>query len=279
MLLKNHPFLGLLWRIFKTATVIYLIVVLLVYFFQRKLQYFPEPGKVPLPRGEEFTSLESFEVTTSDNVRLQGWYWPGTRPVTLLVFHGNAGHRGYRLEWLKDLHGLGLGISIIDYRGYGGSEGSPTETGLYLDAEAALKWLEARGAGKIVYLGESLGCAVAVEMALRHPPQAMVLQSGFLSAADIAKSVYPFLPVGLLMKDRYDHSGKAGEVACAVLVLHGSADSLIPCRQGRALFEALPEPKEWLAIQGGGHNDLPWVGGKEYLERIDAFVRRRVEMR
>jgi len=115
--------------------------------------------------------------------------------VTLLIFHGNAGHRGHRLEWLRSLRGLGLGVLIIDYRGYGGSEGTPTETGLYLDGEAALKWLEGRNAGKIVYFGESLGCAVAMEMALRQSSSRMVLQSGFLSAASVASKVYPFLPV------------------------------------------------------------------------------------
>ncbi len=273
---RSRPARRLFWRVLRTAAVAYAAVLILAYLFQRRLQYFPDASAVPLPRGDEFRGLEELEATASDGVKVRGWHWPGSRPVTLLIFHGNAGHRGHRLEWVQDLHSLGLGVCILDYRGYGGSDGSPTEEGLYRDAERVLGWLEARSPGRVVYLGESLGSAVAVDLALRHEPAAMILQSSFPSAAAVARRAYPFLPVGFLMKDRYESAGKIARIACPILVIHGDGDSIVPAALGRALFEAAHEPKEWYSVPGADHNDLPWAGGKDYLARIDAFLRRHV---
>jgi len=265
-----------LWNVIRSVFFVYVAVALLALLLQRKLQYFPVTSPVPLPRGEPYSELEEFEVTTSDGVRLVGWHWQGRRPVTLLVFHGNGGHRGHRLGWLESLRSLGLGICVIDYRGYGGSDGSPSEEGLYRDAEAALGWLKSRQSGSIVYFGESLGGGVATELALRFPPAAMILQSAFTSAVDIGQQAYPFLPVRLLMKDRYDNIQKIQQVSTPILMIHGGADSIVPVENGRALFNAVGDPKEWYEIPVAGHNDLPWIGGKRYLARIEEFLRRHV---
>lgn len=263
------------WRLLRHLAIIYLLLMGLAYLLQRRLQYFPDASPVPLPQGEEFQDFREVELTSADGLRLWAWHWPG-RPeaVTLLVLHGNAGHRGHRLGWMEDLHGLGYGVFMLDYRGYGGSAGSPTEEGLYKDAEAAADWLKSQGKRRLVYIGESLGCGVAVELATREPPAGLILQSGFSSAVDVARKAYPYLPVRWLMKDRYESIPKMSKISCPILVIHGERDSLIPVRLGRALYEAAREPKEWLAVPGAGHNDVPFAGGREYLSRIDTFLRK-----
>ena len=267
-----------LLRLAKLLLVAYVAIAILAYIFQRRLLYFPDLGE-RLPVGNELPpGLEEATIKTADGVRLHAWYWPGERPVTLVIFHGNGSHRGNRLGWITLLHDtLGVGVFILDYRGYGGSGGSPTEKGLYLDAEAAWKWLADRAAGKLVYYGESLGGAVAVELARHRAPAALILQSAFSSAVDVARKAYPFLPVNLLMKDRYENLKKISEVHCPTLVIHGEADNIVPPALGRALFEAANEPKEWYPVADAGHNDLPWRGGKEYLRRLEAFLERLSE--
>ena len=273
---KPNPLDFSYWPFLRNLAAIYIIFIFLVYLFQRKLQYFPDPSEVPLPQGEEYLGLETVDLTTVDGLHITGWHWPGDRTVTLLIFHGNAGHRGHRLNWVRDLQSLGYGVFILDYRGYGGSDGSPTEEGLYRDGEAALQWLQHKKDPKLVYFGESLGCGVAVELAVRHPPEALILQSGFSSALAVARKAYPYLPVRLLMKDRYECMEKIQKVSCPLLIIHGERDSLIPIGIGRELFEAAREPKEWFPLPGADHNDLPWIGGRAYLEKIDAFLRRHV---
>jgi fermentation-respiration switch protein FrsA (DUF1100 family) len=274
-LFLRHPF----FRILRVLAVLYVLLLVVVYLFQRKLQYFPDSSIVPNPAGNGYLGLETIELYTPDGVRLVSWHWPGSLPTTLVIFHGNAGHRGHRLEWISDLHRLGYGIFILDYRGYGGSEGAPSEQGLYVDAETAARWLKEKTKTQLVYFGESLGCGVAVETACRIPPASMILQSGFASAGDIAQNAYPFLPARWLLKDRYDSSRKMQNIHCPLLVIHGDQDSVIPIRFGKALFDLANEPKEWSPIVGADHNDLQWVGGKKYLKTIDAFLQRHPRLK
>ncbi len=271
----RHPF----FRILRFLAVIYVLLLVVIYLFQRKLQYFPDSSIVPTPAGNEFRGLETIELVAPDGIRLANWYWPGSLPTTLVIFHGNAGHRGHRLEWLADLHRLGYGTFILDYRGYGGSEGSPSEQGLYMDAETVIRWLKVKTNTQLVYFGESLGCGVAVEAATRIPPESLILQSGFASGGDVAQNAYPFLPARWLLTDRYDSVSKMQTIHCPVLVIHGDQDSIIPMRFGKALFDSANEPKEWSPIAGANHNDLSWVGGKEYLKTIDAFLRQHLKLK
>ena len=259
------------WRLFRSVLTIYLSVCALVFLFQRRLQYFPTRQAVRLPMGERYRGIEDVELQTADELRIHAWYWPGARPVTLVIFHGNGGDRSHRLDWMETLHGLGLGVFVLDYRGYGGSQGSPTETGLYTDAEVALDWLSDRSVGDLVYVGESLGSGVAVEMAVRRPPAALIIQSGFSSAVDVARSVYWFLPVRLLMSDPYDSIAKIDKLHVPLLQVHGESDSVVPVNFGKRLFEAAGGPKEWLGIPGADHNDALWRA-KGYREKLDDFL-------
>lgn len=248
----------------------WLVLCGLVYLFQRKLQYFPDSSQVPLPGG---TGIEDVRLTTADGVELRAWYWPGKRDTVLLIFHGNAGHRGHRLDWIRGFHSRGWGVLLPDYRGYGGSGGSPTEEGLYADADASVEFLSSRGVKSIVYFGKSLGSGVALDLAARRRPAALIIQAGAVSMADVARNAYPFLPIGLLMKDRFDSTEKLMRIDCPLLSIHGSADRTVPARMGRALYEAFPgEEKEWYEVAGARHNDTSYVGGRAYYEKISGWL-------
>ncbi|MGQ0614304.1 MAG: alpha/beta hydrolase [Planctomycetaceae bacterium] len=251
----------------------YLILAGLAYFFQRRLQYFPDTADPALPAGNDTLGVEPVLLRASDGVSLKAWHWPGQRRPTLLLLHGNAGHRGHRLGWMAELHALGYGSFLLDYRGYGGSGGSPTEAGLLRDAEAAARWLAERELGPVVYLGESIGCSVAITLAAQRPPAGLLLHGGALSLAEVAQRAYPFLPVGLLMKDRFDVRGVLARVSCPALFCHGDRDTIVPPDLGRALYEAYAGPKEWFAVPGAGHNDLIDAGGADYYRRVEAFLR------
>ena len=268
----SQPDLSFLWPLLKGLLVIYVVLVGSVYLFQRKLQYFPNADPVPLPQGQAFRGLQEVELETEDGNRLLSWYWPGDRPLTLVYFSGNGGNRADRLEWARDFHRLGYGLFLLEYRGYGGNPGTPTEAGLYRDAQAALDWLARDPGRKLAYLGESLGSGVAVEMAIRDAPAGVIIQSGFSSAADVGQHRYPLLPVGLLMKDPFDSLTKIRDLRCALLAIHGDRDRTVPLSLGRALFDAAPEPKEWLLVPGAAHNDVPGVGGQSYWKKIDDFL-------
>ena len=269
---NSQPDLSFLWPLLKGLLVVYVVLVGSVYLFQRKLQYFPNADPVPLPQAQAFRGLQEVELETEDGNRLLSWYWPGDRPLTLVYFSGNGGNRADRLEWARDFHRLGFGLFLLEYRGYGGNPGTPTETGLYRDAQAALDWLARDPGRKLAYLGESLGSGVAVEMATRAAPAGLIIQSGFSSAADVGQHRYPLLPVGLLMKDPFDSLPKIGDLRCPLLSIHGDRDRTVPLSLGRALFDAAPEPKEWLPVPGAAHNDVSGVGGESYWKKIDDFL-------
>jgi fermentation-respiration switch protein FrsA (DUF1100 family) len=245
----------------------------------RQLIYFPDKELTASPTD---VGLEYDDVffTASDGTRLHGWYVPGDGPATLVWFHGNAGNISGRLENLSRLsRHLGVKVFIFDYRGYGRSEGKPSEGGLYLDAEAAIEYLmENRGVvpeTDLVLFGRSLGVAVAVEMATRHRTRAVVLESGFTSVRAMVSGSYPFLPSGLLIKlveARFDSLAKMSTVRAPVMVLHGDRDPTVPFEHGRELFEAANDPKRFYPIRGAAHNDTYQVGGEPYFEALREFV-------
>jgi fermentation-respiration switch protein FrsA (DUF1100 family) len=237
--------------------------------FERRLIYFPtrELDVTPAALG---LAHEEMDVRAEDGVRIHGWFLPakGSR-LTLLVCHGNAGNVSHRLDRALLVQArLGLDVLLFDYRGYGQSEGRPDEEGTYRDGRAAWQWLRARGLGadRIVVFGESLGSGVALQLALEVAPRALVLESPFTSIPDMARAVYPFLPVWPLVRTRYDNLAKIGRLRCPLLVLHGEKDEVVPFAQGRRLFEAAREPKRFYAIPGAGHNDTYGVGGERYWE-------------
>jgi fermentation-respiration switch protein FrsA (DUF1100 family) len=228
-------------------------------------------------------SLERQLMETPDGVRVHGIY-AGTDGAfaDLLFFHGNAGDLYDRLDNVSVLVALGLNVLIMDYRGYGKSDGKPSEGALYEDGLLAYRYLtEERGVdpARLVIFGRSLGGAVAIELGTQQPAAALVAESSFTSAQDLAKLHYSFLPGMLVgsMTHKFDSISKVPQLRAPVLFIHGDSDTIVPARMGRRLYEAAAEPKEWYEVRGADHNDMLMVGGAEYFRRFADFVRRHVD--
>jgi fermentation-respiration switch protein FrsA (DUF1100 family) len=213
-------------------------------------------------------------------VRLSAWFIPHPAPrATLLFFHGNAGNLSHRVESIRLFHDLGLSVFIIDYRGYGQSEGSPTETGTYRDATAAWDYLvdERRIAPQeIVIFGRSLGGAIAAELASHTRPAALILESAFTSVPNMAARLYPWLPVRWLSRYRYDTRRALEATSSPVLIIHSREDDIIPYAEGEQLFAHAREPKRFLKILGGHGNGF-LISRDAYERGIDDFLVRYVE--
>jgi fermentation-respiration switch protein FrsA (DUF1100 family) len=251
-------------------------VILVPVLLEKRLIYFPfrDLDVTPKDLGLRF---EEARVAAEDGVALHGWFLPveGSR-YTVVVCHGNAGNISHRLDRALLMHAkLKTDVFLFDYRGYGLSEGSPDEQGTYRDARAALRYLiTARGVDRanLIVFGESLGAAVALQLALEEPVRALVLEAPFTSIADMAGNVLPFVPVGRLLRTRYDNLAKIPGLRVPLLVLHGDRDATVPFAQGRRLFEAAPEPKQFFAIRGADHNDTYLVGGDLYWQAWRDFL-------
>lgn len=244
-----------------------------LYAFQRQMLYFPDRSR-PLPGGLAQLGVREVALHTADGLSLLSWYLPaqGDRPV-VAYFHGNGGHIGHRAERLRRLAREGYGMLMLEYRGYGGNPGAPSEAGLYRDAEAALAFLENDGVGarRLVLYGESLGSAVAVHVAARHHVAALILESPFTSIAAVAQHHYPFLPATLLVWDRFDSLSRIGAVRAPILMVQGGRDRVVPAHFGAALFAAAPGPKESWIAPAAGHEDLAHFGA---LDVVVAFIGR-----
>ena len=244
-------------------------------FIERRLIYHPEKGLASDPSKIGLT-YEDVVFTAGDGVQLHGWFVPGSRDLTFLWFHGNAGNISHRLGNLKEMHDeLAVNIFIFDYRGYGQSQGTPSEQGTYFDAKAALGSLRAKGdvpMNQIVYYGRSLGGALAVELATQEPPYGLVLESSFPSVPYMARKANPFLPLWRLLRTKYDSAAKVPHLQVPLLQIHGDSDDTVPLEAGRALFEAANTPKEFYVIPGADHNDTYLVGGTVYWEKLREFT-------
>ncbi len=236
-----------------------------LWLFQRKLIYLPggPPGAPP-------TAWQAISFTTADGLMLGAWFAPPRGDAAIvIVFNGNAGNRADRIGLGSRLAGAGAGVVLLDYRGYGGNPGSPSEEGLAMDATAAVEWVAAQYPDRrVVYFGESLGAAVAIRLAAERPPHALVLRSPFTSLPDAAAVHYPYLPVARLLWDVYPSIDRIGAVAVPVTVIAGSDDAIVPIDQSRAIFDAAPEPKSWLVIESADHNDPELTGGEQIAEAI-----------
>jgi fermentation-respiration switch protein FrsA (DUF1100 family) len=187
----------------------------------------------------------------------------------VVVFNGNAGNRSDRLALGGALADLGLGVVLFDYRGYGGNEGSPSESGLTLDARAVAAWARTRyPTAPLLFFGESLGAAVAVAEAATNPPDALVLRSPFTSLADAASANYFRVPTAWLLRDTYPSADLIGAVAAPVSVIAGTADSIVPISQSRGVFEAAATPFEWVAVDGADHNDPELTAGPDVIAAV-----------
>lgn len=243
---------------------------------QRRLIYFPDahvPSLRVMGPGWEEVSFE-----TVDGLRLRAWYAPPEPGLpVVIVLSGNAGNRADRAPLGTGLKAAGLGVLLTDYRGYGGNPGHPTECGLARDARAAVAFMREQTPGNpLVYFGESLGAAIAIELAGVDPPAVLVLRSPFTSLADIGRVHYPWLPVGLLLKDRYPSDEHLGSVRVATLVIAGDADSIVPISQSREIFAAAPGPKQLVVIAAADHNDPSLVSGPEVIDHVVTFIAKTI---
>jgi fermentation-respiration switch protein FrsA (DUF1100 family) len=221
-------------------------------------------------------NVEEVWLRTQDGVKIDAFYHPNpSSKKVLLWFHGNAENIGDALDHLRTLATIGINILVVDYRGYGKSEGRPTEAGVYHDADAAYDYLTTQRhyrAEDIIVYGHSLGGAVAVNLASRRPCGGLIVQSSFTSARDMAKLMFSIPLIAYVAKSRFDSRELIREVHAPILIVHGTRDQIVPFTMGQQLFAAAEEPKWFYPIDGAGHNDLLEVGGDSYLARLKSFV-------
>ncbi|MFC4065332.1 alpha/beta hydrolase [Actinoplanes subglobosus] len=241
------------------AFVVLVLILLTAWAAQRRLIYFPDRSVPATAGGSEIT------LRTADGLRLSAWLFtplPGTADarVSVLVLPGNAGSRAGRVPLATALTSAGLTVLLLDYRGYGGNPGSPSETGLTLDADAGQAYLASLGR-PILYFGESLGAAVATALAVRHPPAGLLLRSPFTSLPEAGQTHYPFLPVGLLLRDRFPVESLISQVTAPTVVVYGTADGVVPPAQSRAVAGAAANLTDLVVVDGADHNDRILLDG------------------
>lgn len=247
----------------------YMALVALLFSQQRRLIYHPFVERISAPEAG-LAGFEDVVLPTEDGEKLVGWWKPpAPGRAVLIYFHGNAGSLINRRDRALMLTGDGRGLLMVSYRGYSGSTGSPSETGLKRDAEAAYRHLASYAPGRIVPYGESLGTGVATWLASRRPVGGLVLDAPYSSLTDVARHHFWFLPVGLLLRDRFASVDVIGAVKAPVLMLHGDRDAVIPLALGERLFEAAPEPKRFVTLPGVDHVGTLESGG---LAQVRAFL-------
>lgn len=252
-------------------------IVAIVWTQQRRLIYFPF-GEVGNPEALGLEGVSAVSFPTGDGLRLNGWFVSRTDApdFTVIVFNGNAGNRSYRAPLADVFARANLAVLLFDYRGFGGNPGTPTESGLRADARAARDYVRSRSdvdRRRIVYFGESLGTAVATELAVDDPPAALVLRSPFTSLTDIGGHHYPRLPVRWLLRDRYDTIARIARVRAPVLLIGGDHDRIVPLEQTRRLYDAARDPKSLLIIKGADHNDDALLAGRDMIGAVLQFLR------
>lgn len=268
----NCPW-GTLWRILREVLVAYLLILLVLMFLEDSLIFIPSP----YPEGNWHPAglrFEDVDFTSADGTPLHGWYVPHEKARGAVLFcHGNAGNVTHRAEILARLHDVSrVTVFIFDYRGYGKSNGKPNEAGVLADARAARDWLARRegvAPERLILMGESIGGAVAVDVAAEKGARGLILESTFANLRDVAAYHFPWLPVRLLMHTRLDSLSKIKKYHGPLLQSHGDRDTIVPYRFGQRLFEAANEPKQFITFRGGDHNDLR---GKDYYAKLGEFV-------
>jgi fermentation-respiration switch protein FrsA (DUF1100 family) len=254
------------------VTMLLAVLVGLLWAFQRRLVYFPDDGPVPAA-ADAVPGGRDVRLTTADGLILGAWFVPGPTAdaPAVLVANGNGGHRGLRAPLARALSAAGLGVLLFDYRGYGGNPGSPSEEGLALDVRAARSYLiEEAGVlpGRLLYFGESLGCAVVTELAVEHPPAGLLLRSPFVDLAAVGHEHFPFLPVRLLLRDRYPVAQQVAEVLVPTTVVHAGADTIVPPEQSRQVADAAAQLHRLVEVPGADHNDPVLLDGDPVVDAV-----------
>ena len=266
-------------RLLLVVAACYLVFLVVLRLGESRMLYVPGGSRTLVePPAELGLGVRRVKLTASDGTRLVSWAMPADSGAGywLLICHGNAGNisEAGRPFHYAGLRGLGLSLFAFDYRGYGESEGMPTEKGLYRDAEAAYRYLRDTlevPAQRIVVFGHSLGSAVAVELVSRMPAAGLVLDGALTSVVERAQELFPYAPVRWIAASRYPSIERVGALSIPKLFLHAQADEVIPYVHGRRLFEAAAEPKEFVALRGR-HGDAFEVDSAVYFGAIGRFV-------
>ena len=231
--------------ILLTFLSIYFLIVLFTYIFQRNLLYHPSENNYSGDKLLVF--VEKVKIKTEDNIELTSWYHNKNHNdyKTIIFFHGNAGSLENRVHKINHFKEMNINFLLVSWRGFNGNQGKPSENGLYNDARSAIKWLESKGVKEknIIIYGESLGTAVAVEIAQFKNFAGIILESPFTSMIDAGKNKYPFLPVKFLLKDKYESNKKIKNIKSPILIMHGKKDNIVPFHMGEKMFELANEPK------------------------------------
>ena len=235
-----------LYLTLSSFIIAYIVLIIFIYFYQRNLLYHPSENNYQNDK-IQFKYDEIF-INVDEEIQLKSWIIKKDfkKLKTLVIFHGNAGHLSNRIYKLNELYKLDINILLISWRGFSGNKGSPTENNLYSDAKASINWLNEQGVnnGQIILYGESLGSGVAVELGKENNFNSIILESPFTSIENSAKIYYPYLPVRLLLKDRYDSISKIKMIKTPILIMHGKKDDVVPFSMGKELFEKANNPKQ-----------------------------------
>lgn len=255
----------------SSVVLAYFIIILFVYFYQRNLLYHPSENNY---LNDKITfNYEEIFIETDKKIKLKSWFIKKdlNKFKTILIFHGNAGNLFNRVYKLNELNKLDVNILLISWRGFSGNKGKPTEKNLYHDAEEAVKWLNNRGAisKNIILYGESLGTGVATELGTSNAFGGIILESPFTSIANVAKIYYPYLPVSIILKDRYDSIGKIKNINTPIFIMHGKMDNIVPQQMGLELFEKANNPKHSYFPEDDDHM---MNYNKQLLNEIKLFI-------
>jgi hypothetical protein len=268
-----------MWGLARAVLVGLLLAVLLLRLFEDRLIFFPDLFSKDVDPGKAGVPVEDVFLITSDGVRLHGWFAAaeaGAGAPTILYFHGNAGNLAGRIDNIGFLRRLPANVLAVDYRGYGKSEGRPTETGVYRDAEAAYDYLVKGRAVKperLFVLGQSLGSAAAVDLASKRPVAGVILEAGFPSARRVAQEATWIPGLGYLLRSKFDSARKLKGIRVPVLVAHCRQDPVIPFKLGEELFAAANEPKTFVAYDGGCHEPLFTADPEGYAAKLRTFLK------
>ena len=224
---------------------LYFFILVYLFFYQRNLLYLPNENN---NSGDKISvDIEKVKIPTSDNIELLGWYHEKnlTDHKTLVYFHGNAGSLENRIHKLNHFKDMNINFLIIAWRGFSGNNGKPTEQGLYIDGKSAIDWLIKKGADEknLILYGESLGTGVAIHLAQYNNYAGVILETPFTSMIDTAKKFYPYIPVSLLLKDKFENYKKIKNINSPILVMHGEVDQIVPFFMGKKIYELANEPK------------------------------------
>ncbi len=267
----------MLWIVIGAVAIFYAIVCIYIYMAQDKMIYFPTDD-VAITPNEVNLDYEEIFIKAGKKDSICAWFFPKEvnylTHKTILFANGNAGNMSYRLETILFLNQLGANTLMFDYRGYWKSSGRPSEEATYEDAMACYNWLvDVKGIKpeNIVIFGRSLGGAVAVDLATKVKCAGLIVESSFTSAPEVAAHVFPFFPVRILSKYKYDSTKKIKNVNCPILVTHSPEDDIIPARMGQILFDEAKEPKEFVPLSGG-HNDRDYLRDPRYQEAMSRIM-------